>query len=360
MGFEWKLISYVPSKLSWEENFEALKEYKKNYGDCNVPRHRAENKQLAQWVSTQRLNYRRGNLAEDRIKRLEDIGFLWELLELSWEEMFVELIEYKKNHGDCNVPQHWAENKQLGMWVANQRKNYRIGKLSEDRIKRLEDMGFVWKRISYIPSKLSWEENFEALKEYKKNHRDCNVPPRWAENKQLGRWVGTQRGNYRKGELSNDRIKRLEDIGFVWDVLESSWEEMFEALKEYKKINGNCNAPQSLAENKQLGMWVANQRQYYRKGKLSEARIKRLEDMGFVWKRISYIPSKLSWEENFEALKEYKKNHGDCNVPQHWAENKQLGTWVTNQRQYYRKGKLDKDRIKRLEDIGFEWNIRKR
>ena len=67
----------------------------------------------------------------------------------------------------------------------------------------------------------------------------------------------------------------------------------------------------------------------------------------------------LSWEAPFAALKKYKKKHGDCNVPRHWTENKQLATWVSNHRANYKKGQLDKDKIKRLDDIGFVWRIRR-
>ena len=60
---------------------------------------------------------------------------------------------------------------------------------------------------------------FEALIEYKKGHGDCNVPLEWAENKKLGGWVGTQRKSYLSNIISNDRIKRLENIGFEWNIL---------------------------------------------------------------------------------------------------------------------------------------------
>jgi hypothetical protein len=70
----------------------------------------------------------------------------------------------------------------------------------------------------------------------------------------------------------------------VWVVLESQWEEKFDALKEYKKSHGHCNVPSTWPKNKPLAIWVGHQRQCYRNNKLSKARIKRLEDIGFVWK----------------------------------------------------------------------------
>ena len=165
------------------------------------------------WVSTQRGNSQNGKLSEDRIKRLEDMGFTWEQLESKWEGMFNTLKEYKEKHGDCNVPAIWRENKQLGKWVRVQRSNYQNSKLSEGRIERLEKIYFVWNVLES-----QWEEKFNALKEYKENHGHCNVSQYWRENKQLGSWVNEQRNNYRKGKLSKDRIKRLEEIGFVWVI----------------------------------------------------------------------------------------------------------------------------------------------
>jgi hypothetical protein len=55
----------------------------------------------------------------------------------------------------------------------------------------------------------------------------------------------------------------------------------------------------------------------------------------------------------------YKENEGkgNPNAPRHYKEGDgyRLGLWQNHQREYYKKGKLSPDRIKRLEDIGFKW-----
>ena len=119
------------------------------------------------------------------------------------------------------MPQRWAENKPLGSWAGWQRKNYQKEILSTDRIKRLEDVGFVWDSLES-----QWKEMFTMLKEYKDKHGDCYVPRQWAENKQLGGWVLTQRTSYSDGILSKDRIKCIERIGFGWDCLDKMGGEM--------------------------------------------------------------------------------------------------------------------------------------
>jgi hypothetical protein len=57
--------------------------------------------------------------------------------------MFAALVEYKKAHGNCNVPQRWHE-KRLARWVNTQRTAYKRGKIRPDRQRQLESIGFVW------------------------------------------------------------------------------------------------------------------------------------------------------------------------------------------------------------------------
>ena len=70
----------------------------------------------------------------------------------------------------------------------------------------------------------AWEEKLVRLEAYKAVHGDCNVPLRWADDKQLGKWVVHQRGRKRKldrGEPSKgmtaERAARLTALGLVWD-----------------------------------------------------------------------------------------------------------------------------------------------
>lgn len=136
----------------WETAFSALKEYEKKHEDRNVSKISRRNKELYTWVWLQRQRYKREELSDDHIKRLEDIDFMWasplkkmeeEVWEERWKEKFGALKEYKNKHGDCNVPTNWTDRK-LVNWVETQRTKYRNRKLSEERIKLLEGIGFKW------------------------------------------------------------------------------------------------------------------------------------------------------------------------------------------------------------------------
>ena len=86
----------------------------------------------------------KGKLSEERKDRLDALGVDWDLLETQWEAMFQELVEYKKEHGHCNVPKGWKKNPQFGTWVGVQRKYHGKGKLSEERKDRLDALGVDW------------------------------------------------------------------------------------------------------------------------------------------------------------------------------------------------------------------------
>ena len=77
---------------------------------------------------------------------LNAIGFVWKQSgHVTWRAHYDELVTYKDQHGDCNVSQSDETNKSLGIWVKNQRTAYRNGKLSEERVRLLNDIGFVSK-----------------------------------------------------------------------------------------------------------------------------------------------------------------------------------------------------------------------
>ena len=110
--------------------------------------------------------------------------------------MYARLVAYKAQHGDCNVPQEWKQDRPLADWVSHQRKFKTKGHLPPERIQRLEALGFDWD-----PLTAQWEEMYARLVAYKAQHGDCTVPYEWKQDRPLGRWVGDQRKLKTKGSL---------------------------------------------------------------------------------------------------------------------------------------------------------------
>ncbi|MBU4582086.1 MAG: helicase associated domain-containing protein, partial [Proteobacteria bacterium] len=360
IGFKWgEKIEEL-----FEKGFQETLLYKQSTGNPNAPRgyKTDEGFRLGIWQKIQRGNYKRGKLSPDRIKRLEEIGFTWrEKIEELFEKGFQGTLFYKESTGNPNVPNKYktAEGFGLGSWQNNQRSSYRKGKLSPDRIKRLEDIGFTWEKD------VLFEKGFQETLLYKESTGNPNVQATYKTSKGflLGSWQTYQRTKYRKGDLSPERIARLEKIGFKWNMQEEKFGKGFQETLLYKENTGIPNAPKiyKTAEGYGLGAWQNNQKKKYWNGELSPDRIKRLEEIGFTWeKQEKQFVEQFDWfKKGFQETLLYKENTGIPNVPKIYktAEGYGLGVWQNNQKKKYWNGKLSPDRIKRLEEIGFKWEI---
>lgn len=248
---------------------------------------------------------------------------------------------------------------------------------------------------------------YHRLEQYKLKHGDCLVPKRFKGDPKLGTWCDTQRVAYKKmkrklaevgtdsttlasgtdresryaelhsertvtGRLTDERIRRLEDIGFVWSVRDD-WQSHFEQLKQvrvacvysdlmfcvishfvlrgqFKAAHGHCNVPARYNENRKLGIFVSAQRSQYKalqmverdqsadapRTSLTRERIRLLNDLGFSWTVRSQYLIGESWNQKLNELKLYREIHGHCNVPARYPENPGLGIWVRSGWQSFR------------------------
>ena len=195
--------------------FRLLVAYEKENKSTIVPYRYEADPKLGKWVSNQRTNYANKNISAVRIRRLNSIGFVWRIgkdyVRVPWKEMYRRLVAYKKKHKNTTVPQKYAVNPQLGIWVSHQRTNYSSKQLSTERTNLLESIGFVWDAPD-----ARWMEMYSKLIEHKKQNKSTAVPKRCTEDPSLGFWVSTQRVAYYKGKLSGKRMKLLDSINFVW------------------------------------------------------------------------------------------------------------------------------------------------
>jgi len=276
----------LQNEQSWLLKYQDLKEFTNKFGHPNVPSSFKENKTLASWVNNQRINRKKEILAKERIEKLNELNFRWKnenRILLSWESNFEILQQFKDGFGHCNVPKNWEENEHLSLWVNNQRGRYKINKLSSERIILLESIGFIW-----FPSEkynLNWEQNFNALLEFKKEHGHCNVPANWQANVQLSYWIQNLRSDYKKQKttLTKEKIKRLQEIGFIFFPLENAWNFKFSQLLDFKQKYGHCNVVYRWKEHPGLGDWTATQRNAYKNGQLTPDRIQKFNEIGFEW-----------------------------------------------------------------------------
>ena len=194
---------------NWEKRFNELVEYKEKHNTTRVLK---SNSKLFAWIHTQRTMHKQKKLSDYRVEKLSAIGFDWKVLDfLPWMDMYKQLLEYKKTHnGLTNVAKTSLQHDKLGRWVYHQRSLYRNGKLSPERVKLLQSIGFKWKIVDDTP----WIDMYKRLVRYKQEHGTTCVPYKYQADRKLGRWVYAQRRSCENQKL----VELLNSIGFVWDA----------------------------------------------------------------------------------------------------------------------------------------------
>ena len=230
LGFEW-----VYGK-AFQQRIKELQHYTNTHGTSTTDMP----KPLAGWLGTMKANHRAFVLGNFKGSELEEKKAQRKIVLLkqhvprwfddaniekpvTWDDRFKELAEFHKSNGHCIVPQHYADNRQLGKWVNSQRKRYSEQKpnssLTPERIHKLERLGFCWKvRDRFFDRE--WDHRLGALRDFYDKYGDCNVPSDWKEDPLLAKWVTRVRDEYEKflgnktSKLNLDRIQKLEDLGF--------------------------------------------------------------------------------------------------------------------------------------------------
>lgn len=277
---------------------------------------------------------------------------LEQTLSVPWDTMYKQARAYYAANGNLNVPRRYKtrEGYGLGDWIAVQRKvraGLVYGKLDEERIAKLDEIGMIWGGIR----EMQFERNYECAKAYYLEHGDLNVPARYRTESgfALGAWLVNL--NTHRYELSEARIKRLNEIGMVWDKNADRWYENYNRVKSYYVEHGDVNVPcgYKTAEGVNLYAWLDRQR--YKKAKLTAEQRELLSSLGFSWE----TRSDERWEKNFQRLKRYKERQGDINIPVSYEEEGiKLGKWLSRQKS--EKDRLTAEQRRKLEDLGVEFN----
>lgn len=282
--------------------------------------------------------------------------------------MFRQLTQFKREHGHCFVPLRSRGHPKLGAWLAEQVEHFHKGRLSVERQRALEELGFDWdfEGRSPVPDALQvrWEARLAELVQFQQQHGHMRVTRTNETSKGLMNWRDNQRTFLRKGKLSPERKARLDAIGFEWlapgrlpmskaEQNEVAWESLFVQLLAFKEAHGHCDVPDHWRGGPQLAAWVHRQRVRHRSGTLRTDRKERLRQVGFAWKSERLLFAR-KWERQFERLVAFQQQHGHLDVN---TKNTTDGLmeWRDTQRELHRTGKLSPVRKARLDEIGFDW-----
>ena len=120
--------------------------------------------------------------------------------EALWAESFQRLVEFKAEHGHCDVPARYAKSRSLARWVVDQRVYYHRGTLDLQRERRLTRLGLDWD-----PRETRWQAWLEELRAFRREHGHVAVPQGTGDCPELAAWVVRQRQLYGAGSLLEHR-----------------------------------------------------------------------------------------------------------------------------------------------------------
>ncbi|MER6109283.1 DEAD/DEAH box helicase [Streptomyces hirsutus] len=269
-----------------------------------------------------------------------------------WWEGYAAALQYRAAHGNLDVPlrYHAPDGFQLGQWLVKQRQHYRKGWLAADRVTALEKADIVWD-----PSEARWTATYQLAVDWHAEHGHLDIPHSRAGGVRdpLGQWIVRQRQYRRAGALSEERIRRLDAIGMIWERRDSAWQEKLDALAAYQRQHGDTLVPQRYEhEGIRLGAWVSQMRAKYATGKLPAQRVSDLEQAGMVWRDDEHPLRRRA----LVAAADWHREHGSLDVPystQHQGVS--LGMWLARQRKAHAAGELPAHVVEALTRLGMSW-----
>ena len=286
---------------------------------------------------------------------------------MTWDDYFALAKEYYLKNGNLLISQKYVTESgvKLGIWLHTQRRAYNGTSkvtINENQILKLDSIGMVWR----IKDRLKWEDVFLEAQKYYLEKGNLLVPFEYTTSSgcNLGSWISEQRCQFKKNNLSSERIELLNSIGMVWQITSGyTWNEAYEKAKQYFIYNGNLLVAQNYVDSDgfTLGIWVSNQRIRYKskKSPLSAEQIDKLESIGMIWN----VREKHSWEFYYEYALQYYEQHLNLLVPVNYEINGvKLGGWIANQRRARKadNNKLSEYQIELLDNIDMVWEVKQR
>ena len=206
--------TWDPHADAFDRGVASLQRFVTQHGHADVPQAYCDpdGLRLGAWVSNQRQLHKAGKLSAARVAALEPApGWSWQAEE-DFDIGFRHLSDFVTQHGSARVPVGYraADGWAVGAWVARRRAEWHAGQLPEDMATLLDSMpGWTWD-----PFEDDFGAGLTALRAFVADHGHARVPVSYVtpSGMRLGRWEQHQRTQWRRGELSPERIAALESV----------------------------------------------------------------------------------------------------------------------------------------------------
>ena len=290
-------------------------------------------------------------------------GKLRREMEARWEVLCQAAADAAAKEGTLELPRSYTIHSgvPVGKWLELQRQvqaGQRPGRLTAEQAAKLEKLGIRWNHRL----EAAWEKGFASAQKYRTEHGDLLVPVRYRDKNDfaLGEWIVYNRQRYLGGNLTQNRIERLEAIGMVWSTSNDLWEQNYAAATQYYLEHGDLEVPikYETSSGFGLGVWLGAQRAAHKAGELPQEQVERLDALGMDWTN----RNDRKWMSLYDVAAAYYHEHGNLNVPSEYVtpDGVLLGKWVARQRYAYlnpdrSSARVTPERKALLDKLGMVW-----
>lgn len=290
-------------------------------------------------------------------------GKLRREMEARWEVLCQAAADAAAKEGTLELPRSYTIHSgvPVGKWLELQRQvqaGQRPGRLTAEQAAKLEKLGIRWNHRL----EAAWEKGFVSAQKYRTEHGDLLVPVRYRDKNDfaLGEWIVYNRQRYLGGNLTQNRIERLEAIGMVWSTSNDLWEQNYAAATQYYLEHGDLEVPikYETPSGFGLGVWLGAQRTAHKAGELPQEQVERLDALGMDWTN----RNDRKWMSLYDVAAAYYHEHGNLNVPSEYVtpDGVLLGKWVARQRYAYlnpdrSSARVTPERKALLDKLGMVW-----
>ena len=290
-------------------------------------------------------------------------GKLRREMEARWEVLCQAAAAAAAKEGTLELPRSYTIHSgvPVGKWLELQRQvqaGQRPGRLTAEQAAKLEKLGIRWNHRL----EAAWEKGFASAQKYRTEHGDLLVPVRYRDKNDfaLGEWIVYNRQRYLGGNLTQNRIERLEAIGMVWSTSNDLWEQNYAAATQYYLEHGDLEVPikYETPSGFGLGVWLGAQRAAHKAGELPQEQVARLDALGMDWTN----RNDRKWMSLYDVAAAYYHEHGNLNVPSEYVtpDGVLLGKWVARQRYAYlnpdrSSARVTPERKALLDKLGMVW-----
>ena len=350
----------------WEKYFARLRDHIGGASDPLLSLMLADD-DLFLWYTGQLARVRKNRIDDESKARLQSV-----LPELpvttrpdritQWRRMWKK---YREVYGEASERKPTArtpERQSAGLWADRQRRLRKEGKLENWKIALLEGIHFDWSRSSATLNIYArWYAKLEQLLALEAKYGKP-PPVKVAKSHSLYPWMARIRGYYAKGELPPDLIRDFEAKGFEFAGMDAlrerrdrKWKKNYKKVRAFHRKHGHARIPASSKEDPELGKWLHHMRERMGKGQLKPEKRQKLEELGvkpFGKRRVRKETPITPWQRNYRFLQELASNHPDGTIPDEFSLDSQIRSWITRQRKFHAKGRLQPWQIEAFRKIG--------